>query len=130
MSDLTAVFETYALSCSLPGLTDWAIAYTDQGPLPGIPSYGTTQGMISAAGLNTISSKPEPGHSYVLDFMCVRNDSLSVIQVISFGKIRMGVYYPFTPNFLLPPGEAFTYMKGYGFVLYDATGLPKISSQH
>ncbi len=124
MSDLTAVYETYALSLSAIGIVGWAIAYTDQGPIPGVPIQGSTQGQVTQAGLTTISGKPEPGHTYTLDYMCVRNDGV-VAQTVSFGKIRMGVYYPFIPNFLLGAGEALTYVKGYGLESFDNQGRPK-----
>ncbi len=124
MSDLTSLYETYAISCSALGLCSWAIAYTDQGPLPGVPVCGSTQGQITAAGLTTISGKPEPGHTYTLDYMCIRNDGIAA-QTVSFGKIRMGVYYPFIPNFLLGAGEALTYVRGAGLKSVDNQGRPK-----
>jgi hypothetical protein len=135
MPVLALVSESYSMSFAVAGNSSWVISYVDHGP-NGTPTYESSQGQVTAPGQVVVVSQassvnPEPGHARELQFFCIRNNSLTVTQTVSFGKIIgpaiPGQYFAFTPQTTLLPGETVVYVQNAGFQVFNAAGLQKLA---
>lgn len=133
--------EKFGLQLSGTGTISWAISSTSQ--LDQRIENVSAQGVIYVAGISTLDTSvvpPEPhgASSRELQFFSCINQDVATITV-TLGKVvrtspdpnnPASAFFQFSPPTVLQAGQTFTYVKGAGFIVYDATGRPETSSSH